>query len=105
MPLKIVLRPQAEHDLETIYLHLAQDSAERAIEYVRRLRRRCETLAQHPKRGRQRDDLAPGLRVLAFERSAVIAYRVEIDSVRIIDIFYRGRDYEAILRGGLTEDD
>jgi toxin ParE1/3/4 len=105
MPPRVVLRPQAEEDLEAIYRYIAKDSPERAIGYVRRLRRRCEALAEYPERGRPRDDLAPGLRMLAFERSAVIAYRVEDGSVRIVDIFYRGRDYDAILRGGLTEDD
>lgn len=32
--------------------------------------------------------------------SAVIAYIVESDIVRIVNIFYGGRDYEALLRGG-----
>jgi toxin ParE1/3/4 len=103
MPFEVVLRPQAEEDLESIYRYIAKDSPGRAISYIRRLRQRCDSLAHFPERGRPRDDLVPGLRVLVFERSAVIAYRIEGNSVRIVDIFYRGRDYETILRGGFAE--
>jgi len=37
--------------------------------------------------------------MVAFERSAVIAYRVERGSVRILNIFYGGRHLEAVYRG------
>lgn len=85
--------------MAAIYEYIAQNSPQRAIGYVRRLRLRCEALSYFPERGRARDDLLPGVRTLPFERSAVIIYRVESDVVRIINIFYRGRNYEAILRG------
>ncbi len=45
-----------------------------------------------------RDDLIPGLRIVPFERSAVIAYVVDADVVRIISIFYGRRDFETLLR-------
>ena len=45
-----------------------------------------------------RDDLIPGLRIVPFERSALIAYVVDADAVRIISIFYGGRDFEALLK-------
>jgi toxin ParE1/3/4 len=48
--------------------------------------------------GRPRDDLSPGLRTTPFERSVVIAYVVEGGAVQITNIFYGGRDYEALYR-------
>jgi toxin ParE1/3/4 len=105
MPFKVVLRPQAEADLESIYRFIENDSRARAMNYIRRLRERCEALRYFPERGRPRDDILPGLRILTFERSAVIEYMIEGDQVRIVDIFYRGRDYEAILRGAATDKD
>jgi toxin ParE1/3/4 len=105
MPFKVVLRPQAEADLESIYRFIENDSRARAMNYIRRLRKRCEALRYFPERGRPRDDILPGLRILTFERSAVIEYMIEGDQVRIVDIFYRGRDYEAILRGAATDKD
>jgi toxin ParE1/3/4 len=99
MAFNVVLRPHAEEDLTAIYEYIAQSNPQRAIEYLRRLRLRCEALTYFPERGRARDDLMPGARMLPFDRSAVIIYRIEGDVVRIINIFYRGRNYEAILRG------
>ena len=46
-----------------------------------------------------RDDLGTGFRSVPFERSAIIFYVVEPEQVFITNIFRRGRDYEAILRG------
>ncbi len=52
-----------------------------------------------------RDDLDEGLRITGFERRAVIAWKVEGDTVRITNIFYGGRDYEAVLRNTGNADD
>jgi toxin ParE1/3/4 len=98
MPRKVTFRPVAKDDLQNIFRYISNDSPERAIAYVRRLHERCETLADFPELGRQRDDLALGLRILAFERSAVIAYRLGGDAVQIVNVFYRGRDYEVLLK-------
>jgi toxin ParE1/3/4 len=48
-----------------------------------------------------RDDLVPGLRTVPFEHRAVIAYVVENEIVRVTNIFYGGRDFEALLRKGV----
>ena len=56
-------------------------------------------------RGRPRDDLEPGSRMVPHEKSAVIAYRAAA-AVEITNISYGGRDYEALYRGhesGLDE--
>ncbi len=54
---------------------------------------------QLPNRGAPRDNLLPGLRTLSFERRALVVYRVENDTVSILRVFYRGRDYERELSG------
>jgi toxin ParE1/3/4 len=48
--------------------------------------------------GVARDDLQPGLRTIPFEHSAVIAYVVGDDQVSVTNVFYGGRDYEALYR-------
>jgi toxin ParE1/3/4 len=40
------------------------------------------------------------LRTVPFEHSAVIAYIVDDNFVRIVNIFYGGRDYETLMRDG-----
>ena len=60
---KVAFRPLAEEDLTELYLYIAEQSGypDRAIGYVRRLRVYCESLAEFPKRGTQRNDLRRGL--------------------------------------------
>jgi len=49
-----------------------------------------------PERGIRRDDLRRGLRILGFERRAVIAFLVTADTVTILRVLYGGRDLETI---------
>ena len=60
-------------------------------------------LGQLPMKGKARDNLLPGLRLFPFERVAVIAYRISSDEVEVLNIFYGGRDWEAIIADGSTE--
>lgn len=40
------------------------------------------------------DDIAPGIRILGFERRVVIAYRVRAGEVEIVRVLYGGRDLD-----------
>ena len=57
-----------------------------------------------PRGGVSRDDLEQELRTVPFEHSAIIAYKVEPNLVRITNIFYGGRDYEAFYLGAPEDD-
>lgn len=70
-----------------------------------RIIERCRRIGIAPFGGRPRDDLAAGLRTVPCERRAVIAYRVIDDIVEVTNVFYGGRDYEALYRGRPAEDD
>ncbi len=48
-----------------------------------------------PDRGIRRDDLRSGVRILGFERRAVIAFQIGAETVTILRILYGGRDLEA----------
>jgi toxin ParE1/3/4 len=99
---ELLLRPAAQEDLIDIgrYIAEASGSAERALDYIRRIREWCEHLKTFPQAGRARDDLRPGLRIVAFERRVVIAYMIlPSGDVEIGRFFYGGRDYEAIISG------
>lgn len=91
---KVVLRPIAENDLVAVYQYIAENSGrDRAGGYIDRIEKACMALADFPFRGTQRDDLHPGLRILGFERRVSIAFVVDGESVRILRIFYGGRDF------------
>ncbi|TIO75622.1 MAG: type II toxin-antitoxin system RelE/ParE family toxin [Mesorhizobium sp.] len=100
--LAVVLSEAAISDLDDIaaFIFESSGSESAAASFVDRIRGRCNSIGNAPRGGRPRDDIVPGLRMVPFEHSAVIAYVVESDFVHIVNIFYGGRDYEALMRGG-----
>ncbi|WP_438753094.1 type II toxin-antitoxin system RelE/ParE family toxin [Pararhizobium sp. O133] len=91
---KIVFRPTAEADLIALYEYIAKNSGHaRAGAYISRIEAACMTLADFPLRRQSRDDLYPGIRLIGFERRVSIAFSVEGEFVRILRIFYGGRDF------------
>ncbi|MBY3196108.1 type II toxin-antitoxin system RelE/ParE family toxin [Rhizobium leguminosarum] len=103
---KVIYRPEALSDLRQIYIDIADMSRSHVIAngFVKRIMTRCRKIGDAPNGGRPRDDLMPGLRTVPFEHSAVIAYHVT-DAVEIVNVFYGGRDYEALFRAGDDEDE
>lgn len=99
--LAVRYRPEAVADLEDIFYYIARSGAGGSVaeRYLRRITDRCDRIGETPHAGRVRDDLRPGLRTVPFERTVVIAYMVEADAVRIVNVFYGGRDFEALYRG------
>jgi toxin ParE1/3/4 len=90
---------RAAADLLSLYNYIAESSGfARAAEYIARIEATCTGLADFPLRGTQRDDLEPCIRSLGFERRATIIFRVDDDIVRIVRVFYAGRDFEALFR-------
>jgi len=53
-----------------------------------------------PLRGHKRDDIRPNLRTTALDKRAVAAFEVEENNniLRILGVYYGGRDYAAILQ-------
>jgi len=92
---------QAELDLFDIAdnIETATSSTRLAVRYAARIEGRCSRIGNAPHSGRPRDDLAPGLRTIAFEGSVLICYIIDEDAVWITNLFRRGRDYDSILRG------
>jgi len=93
--------PDAIKDLEHIYEYISAQSGfpERALAYIEGLRLKCQKLETAPLRGQQRNDLMKNLRIYPFNKKTVAAFVVDEDqqTVRILNIFYGGRDFEAII--------
>ncbi|WP_412759746.1 type II toxin-antitoxin system RelE/ParE family toxin [Methylorubrum subtropicum] len=68
------------------------------------MRDRCTRLADFPDVGRRRDDIRPNLRLVAFERRVIIVYAFDAARLRILCIFYGGRDVETLLAEGAADD-
>jgi toxin ParE1/3/4 len=96
--LKVTYREEALLDLQDIYRIVFEMSRSHLVarRFIKRIEARCDRIGFVPRGGRPRDDLQVGLRTIPFEHSAIIAYKVEDNSVDISNIFYGGRDYEAL---------
>lgn len=105
----VYLMPDAIKDLEGIYVHITDKSGfpERAWAYIEKLRRKCHELETAPIRGQRRDDLMENLRITPIDKKAVAAFIVdeEKQAVLILNIFYGGRDYEALMSESPTGTD
>jgi toxin ParE1/3/4 len=97
---KVTYREAAVADILDVYRWVYEVSLDpvTAERFTARLEAACERIGNVPLGGRPRDDLLPGLRTVPFEKRAVIAYLVEAEAVVITNVFYGGRDYEALYR-------
>ena len=95
---EVVFDVEAEAQLAALFAYVAAEaSSEIAERFTDAIIGQCEALSHFPNRGTPRDDLRPGLRTIAFRRAVTIAYAVNKRRVEILGIFYRGRNFEALL--------
>lgn len=93
---EVELSETATADIVSIFDYLAERIGhERAEAYVGRIETFCRSLGLFSERGRARDELAPGLRSTVFESRAVVVYRVDGQTVRIVRIIHGGQHYDA----------
>jgi toxin ParE1/3/4 len=98
--LDVLWDDSAHADIQAVFDYVAEASQNfhTAFKFVTRIEARCDKIGNVPHIGTARDDILPGLRMVPFERSAVILYKIESNHIRITNIFYGGRDYEALMR-------
>lgn len=100
-PYGVVFTPEAARQLEALFLHVAAASSiANAQRFTNAIVTTCERLALFPHRGRQREDIRPGLRVSHRRGRTIIAYAVDENprQVAIIGVFYGGQDYASALQ-------
>jgi len=103
--LTVEYRPTAAENIEDIFAYVLAKTGNPHIAtgYTDRIFARCESIGDAPFGGIARPDLGEGIRMVPFEKSAVILYVVEADHITITNIFAGGRDYEALLRRHISE--
>ena len=83
---RVTRRPQVETDILEIWAYIAADSVEQADRWVDKLDKSLGLWSTQPMMGRERTELAPGLRSLPFGRYVVFFLPLEggIDVVRVM---------------------
>jgi toxin ParE1/3/4 len=95
--LRVRLLPQAEDDLDDIWYHIALDNPEAATRTVDRILARLKVLQSFPGAGRERDELAPGLRSWPIDRYMVY-YEIGAE-IRVVRILHGHRDVQHLTLG------
>ena len=77
-----------------------QSDRQIADAYLARIEARLASLSDFPARGTPRDDLAPGIRTLSFERRLVIAYAVQARTVLVLRVISGQRELAPLFDEG-----
>lgn len=78
-----------------IWSYIADDSEAAADRWVDRLDEHLALWATQPRLGRARDELAPGIRSLAFGRY-VVFYEALDDGIDVVRVLHGSRDIDAL---------
>lgn len=91
MPPRITRRPGAIEDMLEIWDQIAEDSLAAADRWIDNLDERLRLWATQPLMGRPRDELAPGLKSMAFGRY-VVFYEPMPDGIDVVRVLHGARD-------------
>lgn len=95
----VVKRPLTELDLLDIWDYIADDSMDRADEFLDRIEGKLQTLALNPGMGRRREELLSGLR--SFTIGNYVAFYREIEEgIDVIRVLHGSRDIEEVFKRG-----
>ncbi|HEY3813560.1 MAG TPA: type II toxin-antitoxin system RelE/ParE family toxin [Caulobacteraceae bacterium] len=86
---------RAEEDLIDIWTFIAQDSLTAADQVLDRIDEVCTRLAEQPRMGRSRNDLADGLRYF-ITGAYLVLYRVAGGGVQIVRVVHGARDLPSL---------
>ena len=90
---RVTRRPQAQADILEIWDYIAEDSLIDADRWVDRLDEKLILWATQPLMGRTRDELAAGIRSLAFGRY-VVFFEPLPDGIDIVRVLHGSRDID-----------
>ena len=92
---RLLKRPEAESDLDEIWLYIAQDNPHNADRFLDRIQERCSVLVDFPQMGTSRDDLKAGLRCQPFGNYLIFYFPLE-DGIDIVRVLHGARDVDAL---------
>ncbi len=94
--MRVIRTLRAEEDLIEVWMHIARDDPRAADRVLDALERRTMLLARHPEIGRERPDIALGVRYLA-SGNYLILYRIGEDRVEIVRYVHGRRDLNEVI--------
>jgi toxin ParE1/3/4 len=93
--LRVVRTALAEEDLVEIWLHVAKDDQRAADRLLDELERRTNLLSRHPGMGRERPEIAAGLRYVPAGEYLIL-YRLTPGHIEIVRYVHGRRDLKRV---------
>lgn len=90
---QIVYASEAEEDLNEIWAYIASDNQDAADRTIDNIIKKAKALLSHPRLGRQRDELAAGLRCL-YIGNYLLFYRLSGADIEVARVLHSARDIE-----------
>jgi toxin ParE1/3/4 len=100
---RVILSPEADRDLQDIWLTIATDNPTTATRIVRALGSRIDQLVDHPRLGPRRGDIRPATRMLVEGAYLILFETVPdtddgpIDRIEIIRVLDGRRDLARLI--------
>lgn len=97
--LEVVILETALADILSIATYIAEQSKSLnvALAFTDRIEKRCYKIGGVSHIGALRPEFGDGIRLVPFEKSAVVLYRIHEETVEVVRVFYGGQDYDTIM--------
>lgn len=89
----LLIRPEAENDLEEIWWFIAQDSPDNADRFLDRIQETCLALSGFPKLGASREELITDLRNHPVGNYLIFYFPLD-DGIDVVRVLHGSRDIE-----------
>jgi len=93
---RVEVSERARADLGEIWEYIATDNVSAADKYLAEIDDGCRALAESPRMGRARDDIAPGFRYFPVGNHLIL-YCILDDGVGIVRVVHAARRLEDLL--------
>lgn len=94
---RLLIRLQAEQDLDEIWWRIAQDSQQNADRFLDLIGETCIVISGYPNMGERRDELYKGLR--SFPVGNYLIFYINLDDgVDIVRVLHGSRDWKLLLQ-------
>jgi toxin ParE1/3/4 len=94
---RLLIRPQAENDLDEIWWHIAQGSPQNADRFLDLIEETCIVISGYPNMGERRDELLKELR--SFPVGNYLIFYIHLnDGIDIIRVLHGARDWKLLLQ-------
>jgi toxin ParE1/3/4 len=97
MTRRLIFSRSSQRDLDETLLYIARDKPGAAVQFVKKLREKCQLLIGNPLLGEDCSEVRPQTRRLVYQKY-LIFYRVTDATIEITRVIHGARDWPNLLQ-------